>query len=106
MKKTIFDEEELMIISIFEPEDRNVTITKLETLLPEVEEDPYMEDLIISTVEKLKQITDESFDALDLPDYRKTSGEDEDASYDSINVGIDVPDAAYNSINVGIAAPD
>ena len=92
MKKTAFDEEELMIISIFEPEKRSTTITRLESLLPEVEEDPYMKDLIISTVEKLKQVTDEAFDALDLTDYRKTSEEDEDASYNSKNVAIDAPD--------------
>ena len=92
MKKTAFDEEELMIISIFEPEKRSTTITRLESLLPEVEEDPYMKDLIISTVEKLKQVTDEAFDALDLTDYRKTSEEDETEAYNSRNVGIDTQD--------------
>ena len=92
MKKTTFDEEERMIISIFEPEDRSATIKRLESLLPEVKEDPYMEDLIISTVKKLKQITDEAFDALDLTDYRITSEEDEDEAYSSRNAGIDTQD--------------
>jgi hypothetical protein len=70
MKKIIFDEEELYVIAVFEPVTRADTITLMEEVLPEVKEDQDMYNLLFSTVEKLKLVTDEVFESLDLDSYR------------------------------------
>ncbi len=70
MKKIIFDEEELYVIAVFEPATRADTITLMEEVLPEVKEDQDMYNLLFSAVEKLKLVTDEVFESLDLDSYR------------------------------------
>ena len=62
MKKITFDEEELFAIAVFEPDTRVNTIKRLERVLPELQDDPEMRDLIRSAREKLKKISD-SIDA-------------------------------------------
>ena len=74
MRKIYFDEEELLVLSMFETDTREVTIRKLEDILPELGEDPDMEAIVVSAAEKLKLITDEAFSALDLEEYRLEEG--------------------------------
>lgn len=71
MKKISFDEEELYVIAVFEPETRAGTIALMEEVLPEVKEDPDMYNLLFSTLEKLKLVTDDVFESLDLDSYRE-----------------------------------
>jgi len=71
MKKISFDEEELYVIAVFEPETRTGTISLMEEVLPEAKEDPDMHNLLFSTLEKLKLVTDEVFESLDLDSYRE-----------------------------------
>ena len=70
MKKISVDEEELYVIAVFEPATRAGTISLMEEVLPEVKEDQDMYDLLFSTLEKLKLVTDEVFESLDLDSYR------------------------------------
>ena len=70
MKKISFDEEELYVIAVFEPATRAGTISLMEEVLPEVKEDPDMYNLLFSTLEKLKLVTDDVFESLDLDSYR------------------------------------
>lgn len=58
MRKILFDEEELLVLSVFETNTRRDMIHKLEDILPEVREDPDMEAIVISAAEKLKRIKD------------------------------------------------
>ena len=79
MKKIAFDEEELLVLAVLEPDTRKNTIERLEEILPEVKDDPDMEAIVISAAEKLKRITDEAFDQLGLEEYREElQAEDEE----------------------------
>ena len=71
MKKITFDEEELFAIAVFEPDTRVNTIKRLESVLPELEDDPEMRDLIRSAREKLKKISDREYSLLELDSYRE-----------------------------------
>lgn len=70
MRKISFDEEELLVIAVLEPGSRKETEKRLEEILPEVRDDPDMEAILVSAAEKLKRISDEEFDWLDLDSYR------------------------------------
>ena len=79
MRKIAFDEEELLVLAVLEPDTRKNTIARLEEILPEVRDDPDMEAIVISAAEKLKRITDEAFDLLGLEEYREElQAEDEE----------------------------
>ena len=71
MRKITFDEEELFAIAVFEPDTRVNTIKRLERVLPELQDDPEMRDLIRSAREKLKKISDKEYALLDLDSYRE-----------------------------------
>ena len=71
MKKITFDEEALFAIAVFEPDTRVNTIKRLERVLPKLEDDPEMRDLIRSAREKLKKISDREYALLDLDSYRE-----------------------------------
>ena len=79
MRKIVFDEEELLVLAVLEPDTRKNTIARLEEILPEVKDDPDMEAIVISAAEKLKRITDEAFELLGLEEYREElQAEDEE----------------------------
>ena len=79
MRKIAFDEEELLVLAVLEPDTRKNTIARLEEILPEVKDDPDIEAIVISVAEKLKRITDEAFDLLGLEEYREElQAEDEE----------------------------
>ena len=78
MKKIVFDEEEMLVLAVLDPDTRKNTIGMLEEVIPEVKDDPDMEAIVISACEKLKRITDEAFAALDLESYRKELEEEDE----------------------------
>lgn len=81
MRKIVFDEEELLVLAVLEPDTRKNTIARLEEILSEVRDDPDMEAIVISAAEKLKRITDEAFDLLGLEEYREElQAEDEEGA--------------------------
>ena len=81
MRKIVFDEEELLVLAVLEPDTRKNTFSRLEDILPEVRDDPDMEAIVISAAEKLKRITDEAFDLLGLEEYREElQAEDEEGA--------------------------
>ena len=81
MRKIVFDEEELLVLAVLDPDTRKNTIARLEEILPEVRDDPDMEAIVISAAEKLKRITDEAFDLLGLEEYREElQAEDEEGA--------------------------
>ena len=71
MRKITFDEEELLVLAILEPDNRKNTIVRLEEILPELKDDPDMEAIIVSVTEKLKLISDEVYKQLGLEEYRE-----------------------------------
>ena len=79
MRKITFDEEELLVLAILEPDNRKNTIVRLEEILPEVKDDPDMEAIVVSAAEKLKIISDEVYNQLGLDEYREElQAEDEE----------------------------
>ena len=58
-------------MAVFEPATRAGTISLMEEVLPEVKEDQDMYDLLFSTLEKLKQGTDEVLASLELDSCRE-----------------------------------
>ena len=70
MKKITFDEEELFVIAIFDEKSRHKAVEEMGLVLTELAEDPEMHALLVSTMEKLKRISDEEFAKLDLESYR------------------------------------
>ena len=78
MRRISFDEEELYVIAVFESSTREKTIAVMEEVLPEIKEDPEMYDLLFSALEKLKLVTDDIFEELDLDDYREDPDMEDD----------------------------
>lgn len=71
MRKIVFDEEEMLVLAILEAHTRKDMIICLEEVLSEVKDDPDMKAIIISAAEKMKRISDEAFDHLELEAYRE-----------------------------------
>ena len=81
MRKIVFDEEELLVLAVLEPDTRKNTIARLEEILPEVKDDPDMEAIVVSAAEKLKIISDEVYNQLGLDEYREElQAEDEEGA--------------------------
>ena len=96
MKKITFDEEELFAIAVFEPDTRVNTIKRLERVLPELQDDPEMRDLIRSAREKLKKISDREYSLLDLDSYR----EELEWDMNEEETGIDAETADNNVVEI------
>ena len=82
MRKIAFDEEELLVLAILEPDNRRNTVRQLEMILPEIKEDPDMEAIVVSAAEKLKRISDEACAGLDLETYREELKEEDEEGAD------------------------
>ena len=75
MKKITFDEEELFAIAVFEPDTRINTISGLDRVLPELQDDPEMRDLVRSAREKLKRSLTENIHCwISIPTAKSLSG--------------------------------
>lgn len=70
MKKITFDEEEMFVIAVFNPDTRSNTIHIMSEVLPELKDDQDMFDLLLSAMEKLKRISDDEYKKMDLTEYR------------------------------------
>lgn len=68
MKKITFDEEEMFVIAVFNPDTRSNTIHIMSEVLPELKDDQDMFDLLLSAMEKLKRISDDEYKKMDLSD--------------------------------------
>ena len=102
MRKIIFDEEELFVIAIFDEKSRHKAVEKMGLVLTELAEDPEMRALLISTMEKLKRISDEEFAKLDLEAYRADlANKDTDDTIDDdyLQDGEEAPVAGNESDN-------
>ncbi len=71
MKKIVFEEDELIILAMFEEEGKQETIKEIESVIPFVSDDTEIESLVIGTIEKLKMMSDEEFAKLELEEYKQ-----------------------------------
>ena len=70
-----FNKDEYIVMAMFEAESRQVTIGKIEEILPFIQKDTELVKIVTGTIEKMKRTPDEQFAQLDLEPYRQ---EDED----------------------------
>lgn len=67
----IFGQDEYYIMGMFQKETRQQTISAIKNVLPYLSEDAEMFSLVDSTLQKLKRISDQEFQRLDLEIYEE-----------------------------------
>ncbi|MDO5425152.1 MAG: transposon-transfer assisting family protein [Eubacteriales bacterium] len=72
-----FDENEYLIMAMFEKENRQQTMREIRGVIPFLKEDAEMLALVNSTLDKMGRISDRDFSAMDLEPYRQEPMEDE-----------------------------
>lgn len=72
-----FDENEYLIMAMFEKENRQQTMREIRGVIPFLKEDAEMLALVNSTLEKMGRISDREFSSMDLEPYRQEPMEDE-----------------------------
>ena len=79
MKKSMFMDDEMRVISMFDTSSRETALKAVEAVVPFTREDAELSAIVVSTVEKLKRISDEEFAKLDFEIYRleDVDGEEE-----------------------------
>lgn len=79
MRKIIFEDDEMRVISMFDTENRKTALHAVEAVIPYTREDAELSAVVISAAEKLKQISDPEFARLDFEVYRaeNEAGEDD-----------------------------
>lgn len=78
MRKIIFMDDEMRVISMFDTSSRSTALSAVESVVPFTREDAELSAIVVSTVEKLKQISDEDFVKLDFDYYRYEDYEGEE----------------------------
>lgn len=81
MKQTVqvirFEEDEMCVISCVDTNTRENALRTLEYIRPFTSEDEELSAIVVSSIEKLKIITDAEFNGLDFAIYRMDDEEDE-----------------------------
>ena len=80
MRKIIFEDDEMRVISMFNTSSRISALAAVEEVIPLTREDTELSAIVVSTAEKLKQISDAEFAALDFDSYRLEAEEDEEGT--------------------------
>ena len=72
-----FEENEYLIMAMFEKKNRQQTIREIRGVIPFLKEDAEMLALVNSTLDKMGRISDRDFSEMDLEPYRQEPMEDE-----------------------------
>ncbi len=72
-----FEENEYLIMAMFQKENRVQTMREIRSAMPFIKEDVEMLSLVNSTLEKMERISDQEFSGLDLEAYWQEPMEDE-----------------------------
>lgn len=79
MSKVHFDENELMVMAMFEQDTAENTKKELEEVLPYVVDDMAVRLLVEQVISKMENLPDEQFMNLELDLYRPDAPEEEKA---------------------------
>lgn len=71
MRKIQMVADELFVVALFEADTRQHTIDAVAEVIPFVEDDGEVYAVVVSTIEKLKQMSDPQFRKLDLGSYHQ-----------------------------------
>lgn len=72
-----FDENEYLIIGMFQKENRMQTMREIRSVVPFLKDDAEMLSLVNSTLAKMEKLSDQEFALLDLEPYKQESLEEE-----------------------------
>ena len=76
MRKIIFEDDEMRIISMFDTTSRDTALAAVEAVIPLTREDTELSAVVVSAAEKLKQIPDADFMELDFETFRLENDEE------------------------------
>lgn len=76
MRTVVFDEDEYIVMAMFAAEKRQETIQNIEEILPFIQDDTELMEIVTGTVEKMKRMPDDQFYKLDLEPYRQEAEDD------------------------------
>lgn len=82
-----FTEDEMVVLAMQEAETRSECLEKLDVLIPELSEDPDMQELVQDASDKLAQITDSEYMEIDFSDYDDASVTDLDVDKEEEGYG-------------------
>ena len=71
------EENEMILMSIFSAESRQAIMDRIQNVLPYVREDEEMQALVVNTLKKMQEMTEQEFQSVDLEVYRLESAEEE-----------------------------
>ena len=71
-----FEEEEYLVMAVFEKDTRTGTMEEIRRVLPFISEDGEMLALVNSTLKKMEQLTDQEFSGMDLETYAQEPAEE------------------------------
>ncbi len=71
------EENERILMAMFPAESRQATMDRIQNVLPYVQEDEEMQALVVDTLKKMQEMTEQEFQSVDLEVYRLESEEGE-----------------------------
>lgn len=71
------EENERILMAMFPAESRQAAMDRIQSALPYVQEDEEMQALVVDTLKKMQEMTEQGFQSLDLEVYRPESAEGE-----------------------------
>lgn len=78
MMKVTFEENEYLVLAMFDVGNRQMTQEKIAEILPHVEDDEEVYELAVGTIEKLKRISDIEYHKLNLEQYEQDTEDEEE----------------------------
>ena len=64
------EENEMILMAIFSAESRQAIMDRIQNVLPYVREDEEMQALVVNTLKKMQEMTEQEFQSVDLEVYR------------------------------------
>ncbi|MCD8011561.1 MAG: transposon-transfer assisting family protein [Lachnospiraceae bacterium] len=71
MKEVTFEQDELMVMAMFQEDSRSLTMERITEVIPYIKKDKEVYPLVVSTLEKMKRLSDTAFQSLDLEPYKE-----------------------------------
>ncbi len=71
------EKNEMILMAIFSAESRQAIMDRIQNVLPYVREDEEMQALVVNTLKKMQEMTEQEFQSVDLEVYRLESAEEE-----------------------------
>ncbi len=71
------EENERILMAMFPAESRQAAMDRIQNVLPYVQEDEEIQALVVDTLKKMQEMTEQEFQSLDLEVYQPESAEGE-----------------------------